>query len=194
MKNASNRSRTARKRQSVPLSLWLDALSKPLTSTEQQALERVWKIQCERDVDRETLNGLRAQRRDRDNPLSELVMWLRLGCYPPPEVLIGLHQRFGRYLQARGKMDLETALIERPKQRAGNFAKRLALHARDVALAWEVGNQERDGGSHEAAAERALESLARDMVDADLPAIDAASLARQHRTGAPMKKHTRNRK
>lgn len=154
----------------------------PIDEAMQQALEQSWTLLSQLSLDHEILEELRQQHLRRDNPLGTLGIWLAIGHYPPPEVLITLVTRFKEYLRAAGKLDLETALIGRSRQRAGNHAARKARGARDATLIWEMGLRESEGYTQIEAAEIAVETHAADISASGLLSIDADTLARRIRS------------
>jgi len=74
----------------------------------------------------ETLFRPARKRTDATAPLNLLFHCIDVGLYPPPEVLLALHQCWRDYLDGAGKVTLETAFIGRPRQRVGSFAARSA--------------------------------------------------------------------
>jgi hypothetical protein len=68
---------------------------------------------------------------DRDNAnlsdyvLPSIVTWLEnIDAYPPPEMMLALHELFRQYMNAAGALTLEEVFFGKPKQRQGSYAAR----------------------------------------------------------------------
>lgn len=109
-----------------------------------------------------------------NNPLASVTLLAKSGLYPPPELLLTLAARYDLYMKANadGYMDLETALIGAPKQRAGNWGKKVARRWRLAKQVFVVGRAEATGQTQTKGAEKA----------ADHYGGDPASIARYYRT------------
>lgn len=63
-------------------------------------------------------------RRVSSSPLSALFYFIEMGCYPPPELLLGLADCWDTYSANAGKLSLEESFLGRSIPKAGNYAAR----------------------------------------------------------------------
>lgn len=77
--------------------------------------------------------------------LTGVMLYLRLGLYPPPELLIALVEDYERYLKGAGRVSLEEAFFGKPRRKVGSRAAATFKNAAMVAAVmayWEY----RDAG------------------------------------------------
>ena len=81
-------------------------------------LESAWQMLSERFkfVDRNKIL--------KDEVLPAIFFYLELGYYPPPELLMLLHERFDVYMAGKGEVSLEEVFFGPPHRKAGNYAAR----------------------------------------------------------------------
>src|ERR1700722_9113534 len=53
--------------------------------------------------------------------LSLLMMYVWLGFYPPPDILLAVFSQWSKYMSAAGKLSLDEAMLGKSVQRAGNY-------------------------------------------------------------------------
>ena len=81
-------------------------------------LEKTWQKLSEEYgvVDRDSMAS--------DEVLSSIFYYLEFGFYPPPELLLLLHERFDVYMAGEGDVSLEEAFFGPPHRKVGNYAAR----------------------------------------------------------------------
>lgn len=99
------------------------------------------------------------------------------GFYPPPEVLLAVHDAFEAYLAADGKLSLEEAFFGDPSRKLGNYAARRHAEIRKGVLALNTELLMRKGMSQIAAAEK----VGLEAEQHGYGPIDAETIARLHR-------------
>ena len=58
------------------------------------------------------------------NPFGDLTNYVRMGQYPPPELLIAITEAFQAYMNSSGELTLEEVFFGPQKKRIGNFSQR----------------------------------------------------------------------
>lgn len=118
--------------------------------------------------------------------VAELMNWLILGLYPPPELLAALLSQYWTYLRHSGELSLEEVLIGKSVRKGGNYAARSRAEAtRDtIALAFVT----LDKG------QQSLEKVAETVVRVLGLEIDAASALRMVRDSPLFQMHGRSAK
>lgn len=74
-------------------------------------------------------------------PMAALFVMVGVGLYPPPELMVAMSQAFFEYLEAEGRLELEDVFFGRPRQRAGNYARRRKKGERDFRMAVAYGQE-----------------------------------------------------
>jgi hypothetical protein len=146
------------------------------SDTRNLALERFYKLGEEA---RALLPpGIRAEMpKVGSSPLTALFVYVEMGFYPPPELLLGLMECFDLYMAAKGSLSLEEAFIGAPKRRAGNYAAQSASRMRELMWSMEIASR--------AARGEAGIAIAEDIVNRKGLSIDPESIlrvARKHWT------------
>ena len=72
------------------------------------------------------------------HPLALFFLYVSYGFYPPPELLIALHEAFEAYQKEKGRLTLEEAFFGKPVQRAGTYAQRSAARGKVFSIAFET--------------------------------------------------------
>lgn len=108
------------------------------------------------------------------SPLAVLFLCIEMGYYPPPELLLVLHEAWQAYLQNSGKLTLEEAFLGPPKPKAGNHAMRTSAMVRNLYLSQKLDEFLESGLTKIAAAEK----LAQFMRDKGLGEYEPETLAR----------------
>lgn len=67
-----------------------------------------------------------------EHVLTAIDAHVRMGAYPPPELLLALSALLDQYLDAAGKLTLEEVMFGKPKRRTGSFAARSHLEVRSL--------------------------------------------------------------
>ena len=67
-------------------------------------------------------------------PMAALFVMVSMGLYPPPELMLAMLQAFIEYLEAEGRLELEDVFFGKPRQRAGNYARRRKKGERDFKM------------------------------------------------------------
>ena len=108
-------------------------------------------------------------------PIEAVAVYLSLGYYPPPELLLVLRHTLQSYFDGEGdpERDLEICFFGKPKPKAGNHAKQRMERAREFRWAFEIMHFSKDAGGDERAA---AEIVQREGLE-----IDAASVLRRAR-------------
>ena len=91
------------------------------------------------------------------NPISTLMHCIDQGVYPPPELLLVLHDCYMEYMGEHS--DLETAFFGRPRQRSGNFAKRRYKSFLDFRVKMTFSKHLKSGSSRAEAAESTVNEI-----------------------------------
>lgn len=76
-------------------------------------------------------------------PMAALFVMVGMGLYPPPELMLAMSQAFIEYLEAEGRLELEDVFFGKPRQRAGNYARRRKKGERDFRMAVAYGQEKR---------------------------------------------------
>ena len=79
------------------------------------------------------------------SPLGALFYFVDMGIYPPPELLLGLHDAWTRYMGSGGRISMEDAFFGPSKKGGGNYAKRNRSKFKRMAMALEFAELLRDG-------------------------------------------------
>lgn len=118
-------------------------------------------------------------RRVSGTPISAFFYFVDMGFYPPPELMLALHDCWETYMANMGTMSLEEAFIGKPKKGAGNYASRKGSSFKRMKMQWDFADFMGQGLSRSQAAE-ALSQLLGGKPDAD-------SILRMFRGVKPMK-------
>lgn len=59
-----------------------------------------------------------------DNCLTTIVGMIRMGEYPPPELMVTLVETYDMYIEKHGSVSLEEAFFGKPKRNSGTFSAR----------------------------------------------------------------------
>ncbi len=71
-----------------------------------------------------------------NSPLSTLFYFIDMGFYPPPELLLALHDCWDTYQAGYGHISLEQAFFGNSRQKSGNYAKRNGARFERMAMRW----------------------------------------------------------
>lgn len=85
-------------------------------------------------------------------PLHEAMLYVEGGLYPPPELLIVIAETYRRYLDAHGRLDLETAMFGRLRHNVGNFSGQHESRIRTDHMAARIGVEMNRGATKAEAA------------------------------------------
>ncbi len=118
-------------------------------------------------------------RRVSGNPMSTFFYFVSMGFYPPPELVLTLHDCWETYTGSGGAMSLEEAFIGKPKKGAGNYASRSSARFKRMRMQWDFADFMGQGLTRAQAAE-ALSQILGGKPDAD-------SILRMFRGVKPMK-------
>jgi hypothetical protein len=97
--------------------------------------------------------------RSAQSPVDALFLYVETGFYPPPELLLALHDAYAKYRALRGRASLEDVLFGPPVPRAGNHAPRRAARMEREIWGIELWSLMRKGLTKEKAAEKLAEQL-----------------------------------
>lgn len=86
-------------------------------------------------------------------PLAALFYFIDMGFYPPPELLLGLHDAWLRYIGSNGKLSLEDTFLGPSQKGGGNFAKRRNAKLKKIYMTMNFCQKLREGKSRIQAAE-----------------------------------------
>jgi hypothetical protein len=86
-------------------------------------------------------------------PLARMFELLEIGCYPPPELLLGLLATWKAFVSNSDAVDLETAFLGRRRQRAGGYSKQRGEDMTSLRIYMEFLSQLHQGRSRAEAAE-----------------------------------------
>jgi len=100
------------------------------------------------------------------SPLSSFFYFVDMGFYPPPELMLALHDCLQCYEGSRGDVSLEEAFFGKPKKGAGNYSGRSYSRRRMIMMRWEFDGLLREGKSRNDAAE-SLSTMMGGKPDAD---------------------------
>lgn len=105
-------------------------------------------------------------RRVSANPLSAFFYFVGMGFYPPPELMLTLHDCWKTYTTGDGAISMEEAFIGKPKRGAGNYASRSNSRFRRMKMQWDFADFMGQGLTRIQAAE-AVSQLVGGKPDAD---------------------------
>ena len=114
-----------------------------------------------------------------ENPLSALFFIIDMGFYPPPELLLALHDMYSLYKAFEGKLTLEEAFNGKPRKGIGNYAARKARDLTYASFSMELRRQ-RDSQLGKVAIAAGFIEKHKLYRDADT-FIDADNFVRSHR-------------
>src|SRR5262249_51782807 len=80
-----------------------------------------------------------------ESPFKAFFFLIEMGFYPPPELLLTLHDCWVSYLNGAGVVTLEKAFLGATPRKAGNAAKRTNSAYRRMFMAVEYEKRVRDG-------------------------------------------------
>lgn len=123
------------------------------------SLNQSWEIMAENGGLSDEEAGRGEKCRAADTPFATLFYFVEMGFYPPPELLLGLHDTWHRYLEAQGKLSMEEAFFGSPRKGLGNYAARRTSRFRLMFMRWEFDTLLRKGLSRSAAAENLAERM-----------------------------------
>jgi hypothetical protein len=98
-------------------------------------------------------------------PAEALFFHVEMGFYPPPEILLAVHDSYLTYLQGRGALTIEETLFGKPPRKGGNLAKRRATLSRYIHWGVHIQHLREEGLTLVAAAEK----VAKEFPDAPEP-------------------------
>jgi len=101
-----------------------------------------------------------------DTPLAALFYYVEMGFYPPPELLLALHDAYQVYETSRGHISLEEVFFGPPRRKAGTYANRRAAWFQRVIWGIKLHRLIRKGHTKAHAAELVAEDERRIRIDA----------------------------
>jgi hypothetical protein len=101
-----------------------------------------------------------------DTPLAAFFYYVDMGFYPPPELLLALHDSYRVYAASRGDISLEEAFFGPPRRKAGTYANREAVRFQRLVWGLNIHRLMRKGHTKAQAAECIADQERQIKVDA----------------------------
>lgn len=118
------------------------------------SLEKTWEV-----IDSLYDGIVKRDERTAEYPFDALLLYVEMGFYPPPELLLAVAGAYRTYIGAAGRLTLEEVFFGRPRRRSGTSAQRQAQRKKWHGIAVEFDLLIRQGHSKIRAAELISERL-----------------------------------
>ncbi len=109
-----------------------------------------------------------------ETPIQAMAVYVELGYYPPPELLLSVCATLQSYLVGGGSVTMEECFFGKPRPKGGNFAARTAARRDEGRWALEILMARQHGVPTDIDA-------AQELVDREQLSIDADSVLRRAR-------------